>query len=130
MQPVESDPYAVAAAQKDAAGRFLTYLNAGPSNGGEQVRGWPSFRIAHLRDEGDTSVNERAEASGLAFRGGNGSCVIDDYVTRVKDNHYREIACIAQGRTTASVIVATALASRWARSAPQLERAIAAWEVR
>ena len=130
MQPITGDPYAVAAARKDAAGRFLTYLDAGPSNGGEQVRGWPSFRIAHLRDEGDTSVNETGAASGLAFRGGNGSCVIDDYVTRVKNNHYREIACIAQGRTTTSVIVAAALASRWAQYAPQLERAIAAWQVR
>ena len=130
MHRTTGDPYAVAAAQKDAAGTFLTYLEAGPSNGGEQVRGWPSFRIAHLREEGDTSVNETAAASGLAFRGGNGSCVIDDYVTRVRSHHYREIACIAQGKTTTSVIVASALASRWAQYAPELERAVAAWEVR
>ena len=92
--------------------------------------------IGPVAGEGDgpaARVIERVPARlgpGLAFRGGNGSCVIDDYVTRVRSHHYREIACIAQGKTTTSVIVASALASRWTQYAPELEHAVAAWEVR
>ena len=90
---------------------------------------WPSFRIAHLTGEGDVSVHEDAHASGLTFRGGRGSCVIDDYITHVKAHHYREIACFVQGRATASVIVAAALASAWPKYAPELKRAVEAWQV-
>jgi hypothetical protein len=52
--------------------------------------------------------------------------VIDDYLTRL-EIHYREIACFVQGRTAASVVVAAALQSEWARAAPVLERAVAAY---
>ena len=48
-------------------------------------------------------MHEVAEASGLPFHGGTGSCVIDEYVTALAGHHYREIACFVQGRTAASV---------------------------
>jgi hypothetical protein len=55
--------------------------------------------------------------------------VSDTYVTAVADHHYREIACFVQGRTTASVIVATVLARAWPTYGRQLERVIDAWQV-
>ena len=73
---------------------------------------------------------EDAHAFGLRFRGGQGACVIDDYVTHVKSHHYREIACFAQGRSSAGVIIAAALAGDWTRFGPVLERAVDAWQVR
>lgn len=75
-------------------------------------------------------AREDATATGLAFLGGTGSCVIDDYVTRIGAHHYEELACLVQGRSGASVIVAAALAARWAQSRPLLEQAVAAYRVR
>jgi hypothetical protein len=66
----------------------------------------------------------------LQFVGAKGSCVIDDYFSRVHVHHYREIACFVQGRTEASVVVAAALESDWTRAAPLLERAISAYRAR
>ena len=56
--------------------------------------------------------------------------MIDDYITRLADHHYREIACFVQGRRTASVIVAAALVNVWSKYGPLLEEAVEAWEVR
>jgi len=56
--------------------------------------------------------------------------VIDDYVTQEKAQHYREIACLAQGRTTASVIIAAAFESAWPTHIGLLQRVIRAWQVR
>ncbi len=130
LRPIPGDAYSVSAALKNRKGIYLVYLNAGPKTGSEEMSTWPSFRVEHLQGEGNTSVHEDGHASGIAFRGGKGSCVVDDYVTRVKGHHYREIACFAQGRTTASVIVAAALTSAWPTYGPQLERAVEAWQVR
>jgi hypothetical protein len=55
---------------------------------------------------------------------------MDDYITRRKGHHYREVACLVQGRTTASVIVAAVLVSEWPTYGPQLIRAIESWQVR
>jgi hypothetical protein len=129
LKPIESDPGSVSAAAIDRGGTYLAYLNAGPPSGPEQLSTWPSFRIAHLRGEGDHAVHEDAHASGLTFRGSHGACVIDDYVTHEESHHYREIACFAQGATSASVLVAAVLVSSWAAYGPALERAIDAWEV-
>jgi hypothetical protein len=130
MRPIAGDASSISAAAKDRSGTILAYLNAGPGSGNEQLSTWASFRIDHLRAEGDGSVHEAGQAVGLAFRGGHGSCVLDDYVTRVKSHHYREIACLVQGRTTLSSIVATALVSAWPTYGTQLERAVGAWQVR
>ena len=67
---------------------------------------------------------------GVRFRGGTGSCVIDTYLTRIGHHHYQEIACLAQGRTSGSVIVAAAPAAQWANASPVLFRAVAAYQVR
>ena len=74
-------------------------------------------------------MHEDGHAFGLPFRGGRGSCVLDDYRTRVKSHHYREIACFVQGRRHASVLIAAALESEWARAVKTLERAVDAYRV-
>ncbi len=130
MRPIPGDPYSVSTVLKDRNGTFLVYLNGGPKTGNEQMSNWPASRIDHLREERNRRVHEDAHASALPFRGGTGSCVIDDYFTRLKAHHYREIACFVQGRTTASVLVATALASEWPKYGSLLERAVGAWQVR
>jgi hypothetical protein len=115
--------------EKDSSGRILVYLNATPKQNNERLTTWPAFRLRHNRDESD-SVRKDAHAFGLPFIGGKGSCVIDDYYSRVKVHHYREIACFVQGESTASVVVAAALQSDWTRAAAMLERAVSAYRVR
>jgi hypothetical protein len=51
-------------------------------------------------------------------------------VTRIGAHHYQEIACLVQGRTSASVIVAAAPAAIWAQARPLLLRAVAAYLIR
>jgi hypothetical protein len=123
-----SDSGSISVSEKDPNGRILLYLNATPKQSNERLTTWPTFRLRHNRDESD-SVREDAHAFGLPFIGGKGSCVIDDYYSRVKVNHYREIACFVQGHTTASVIVAAALQSHWGQAAALLERAVSAYRV-
>jgi hypothetical protein len=130
MQPVKGDPYSVSAHFKDASGVTLLYLNAGPKNGGEQMKGWPAFRIDHLREERNRQVHEESSASGVPFRGGKGTCVRDHYTTRLANYHYREISCFVQGGTEASVIVVAALVSAWPKYEAQIQRALEAWQVR
>ncbi|HEY2373565.1 MAG TPA: hypothetical protein VGH82_13660 [Gaiellaceae bacterium] len=116
-------------AKRDKSGRILVYLNATPQQGAETLSNWTVFRITHNRGESD-AVHQHAAGVGLHFLGAEGSCVIDDYLSRVHVHHYREIACIVQGRTKTSVIVAAALESDWTRAAPLLERAISAYRAR
>jgi hypothetical protein len=130
VKPVSADPYSVTAAIVGPRNSDLLYLNSGPKTGDEKLSNWPSFRISHIRVDHNRWVREDAKAFDVPFRGGQGSCVIDDYVTTVHANHYREIACFVQGRTGASVIVAATLAKDWKRYLPKLERALEAWQVR
>jgi hypothetical protein len=130
VKPVSADPYSVTAEIAGPRGSDLLYLNAGPKTGDEKLSNWPSFRISHIRVDHNRWVREDAKAFDVPFRGGQGSCVIDDYLTVVHANHYREIACFVQGRTAASVIVAATLAKDWKRYRQQLERALEAWQVR
>ena len=130
MKPVSDDPYSVSAAIAGPRGSDLLYLNAGPKTGDETLNNWPSFRISHIRVDHNRWVREDAKAFDVPFRGGQGSCVIDDYVTIIHANHYREIACFVRGRTAASVIVAATLAKDWRRYHQKLERALEAWQVR
>ena len=64
----------------------------------------------------------------------DGSASFFDTVGRLADRtgarHYQEIACLVQGRTSASVIVAAAPAATWAQASPLLLRAVAAYQVR
>ena len=63
-------------------------------------------RLEHLRDDGARSARQISTAVMLHFRGGTGSCVIDDYVTDVGAHRFYEIACLVEGGGTGSVVVA------------------------
>ena len=131
LRPVSGDTDAVSAAQVSPAGVFQLYLNATPRQGAEQLRGWAAFRLRLLTADDAASAHELAAAQDVAFRGGTGSCVIDDYITRIGGHHFQEIACLVQGHhTTASVIVAAAPAAQWATARPSLLRAVAAYRIR
>jgi hypothetical protein len=129
LRRVESDATSVSAAHV-VNGQYLAYLNATPQQGAETLAGWPRFRVSHLRDESAASVRTIAASTNLPFLGARGSCLIDVYVTKVAHHRFQELACFVKGATSASVIVAAAPASRWARVAALLERAVAAYEAR
>jgi hypothetical protein len=130
LRPVSSDADAVSAAQVSPGGAFRLYLNATPRQGDEQPGGWAELRLRLLTADDAASARELAAAQGVTFRGGTGSCVIDTYVTRIGAHRYQEIACLVQGRASASVIVAAAPAATWAQASPLLLRAVAAYQVR
>jgi len=130
LRPAGGDSDAVSAAQVSPRGAFQLYLNATPRQGDEQLRGWAAFRLRLLTADDAASARELAAARDVAFRGGTGSCVIDTYVTRIGAHRYQEIACLVQGRASASVIVAAAPAATWAQASPLLLRAVAAYQVR
>jgi hypothetical protein len=118
----------VARERLDHHGTVLVYLDLSPKQGPERLRDWPSYRLGLVRGESN-DVHEDGHAFGLKFRGGRGSCVLDDYRTRVENHHYREIACFVQGRAHATVLIAAALESEWHRAAKTLERAVDAYRV-
>jgi hypothetical protein len=128
-RPVTGDRDAVSVARRDRGGAIVFYLNATPRQGDESLRNWARFRLSRLTADDASSAHEDSAASGVRFRGGTGSCVMDDYITRVGGHHYQEIACLVQGRAGASVIVAAALAAQWRQSRPLLEQAVAAYAV-
>ena len=129
LHRIPGDAASVSAAKLGPGNLYLVYLNATPKQGDEQLDTFPSYRIEHLRDESASTVHEHSHSI-VEFRGGTGSCVIDDYVTRVKSHHYDEIACLVVGQTQTSVVVAAALASEWPRVSGELERAISAYQAR
>ena len=130
LHPVAGDQGSVSAARLSPAGRYLLYLNATPREGTENLRHWAAIRLGLLRSDDAASARQDAAATGVRFRGGTGSCVNDNYVTKIGAHHYEEIACLVQGRSSASVIVAAAPAAQWSRAGPLLERAVAAYQVR
>jgi hypothetical protein len=127
---VKSDSNAVAAARKDSQGNYLAYVNATPKEGGETLADWPKFRVEHLREESAQSVHTIATSTDLPFLGGRGSCVIDVYVTKVKQHAYHEVACFVQGAKSSSVVIAAAPPSQWAKFGAALERAVADYRAR
>jgi hypothetical protein len=110
-------------ALRTRSGRIAGYLNATPLQGSETLRNWTSFRVAHNREEGDRDVRLLAGATGLRFRSGTGSCVLDTYLTE-SGRRYRELACIVSGRSATTVIVGAAPPLRWEAEAPAIEQAI------
>ena len=130
LRRIPGDTDAVSAARLSPGGAFELYLNATPRQGAERQQHWAAFRLRLLRSDDAASAHEVSAAEDVKFRGGTGSCVIDAYVTRIGGHHYQEIACLVQGRTSASVIVAAAPAGTWARARPLLFRAVAAYAVR
>ncbi len=122
--PVAGDPGTVSAGVRDGTGPFRAYLNVTPRQGDEQPRGFARFRVRLLGGEHDQSVHEEAAAERLAFQEARGSCVLDDYVTRVGHHRYREIACFVLGRRSGAVIVAAATTAAWDQFQPLLREAI------
>ena len=108
---------------RDARRRFVGYLNVTPRQGAEQLHGWAAFRTNRNRDEGDGHVNQVADADGLHFRAARGSCVIDDYISRVGSHPYREIACIVKGHRHTDVFIGAGLRQDWNTVRGTLERA-------
>jgi hypothetical protein len=107
-------------------GLYRGYLNVTPRQGAERLADWADFRTRRNRAEGDRRVRERAAAEGLQFAAASGSCVIDDYLSRVGSNPYTELACITSGRRYTDVFVGAALSRDWARLGPLIERAASA----
>jgi hypothetical protein len=130
MHQVPADAGEVSAARTSPSGAFLLYLNATPRQGDETLRNWPAFRVAHLTDDDATSARLIAASHHVRFLGGTGTCVTDSYVTKAKAHHFTEMACFVQGKTSASVVVATAPTANWRAAAPVLKRAVAAYQVR
>jgi hypothetical protein len=130
LRRIAGDKDAVSAARLGPGGGLQLYLNATPGQGTERLAHWAAFRLSRLRSDDATSAHEDAAAEGVKFRGGTGSCIIDDYITRIGGHHYQEVACLVQGRTSASVIVAASPATMWAQARPLLLRAVAAYFVR
>jgi hypothetical protein len=127
---IAGDTDAVSAAWLGPGGGFQLYLNATLRQGAERLQDWAAFRLRLLRSDDAVSAREISAAQGVKFRGGTGSCLIDGYVTRIGGHHYDEIACLVQGLTSASVIIAAAPAAEWAQARPLLLRAVAAYLVR
>jgi hypothetical protein len=130
LRAITGDKDAVSAARLNPAGAFQLYLNATPRQGSERLAHWAGFRLHLLRSDDAASAHQLAAAQGITFRGGTGSCVMDRYITRIGGHHFQEIACLVQGHTSASVVVATAPAAQWATARPLLLRAVAAYRIR
>jgi hypothetical protein len=122
---IETDRGTVSAAPAGAGGSFAGYLNATPLGGDETLANWSRFRVAHVAEEGARRVRLEAAASGLRFRAGHGSCVIDSYST--SRARFREIACIVAGVRATTVAVAAAPTRTWPQQSALLERAVASF---
>lgn len=120
---IPGDAGTVTRALRDRSGLYVGYLNATPRQGAEQLRGWASFRTDHNREEGDRQVRQVAADDDLAFRRARGSCVLDDYLSRVGSHPYREIACLVQGPNHTGVFIGAALRRDWPVLSRTLERA-------
>jgi len=130
MHRISGDRGTATAARFTASGRYLLYLNATPKQNTETLADWPDFRIDHLTDEDATTARLLAASHHVRFVGGTGTCVIDSYVTKIDANHYTELACFVQGRTSSSVIIAAAPTADWPNESATLMRAVAAYRVR
>jgi hypothetical protein len=127
---IPGDKGTVSFALRDGRGLYRGNLNVTPRQGGERLAGWADFRTNRNRAEGDRRVREHVAAEGLHFAAADGSCVIDDYLSRVGSNPYTELACIASGRRYTNVFIGAALSRDWAALGPLIERAAAALIVR
>jgi hypothetical protein len=129
FSPIGGDRGSVSAALEDKRGKVLAYLNVTPREGGEDLKGFASFRVHLIGKDEAKDVHMEAAAKDLAFRGGTGSCVMDNYVTRIQGNHYKEIACLVVGKHSSSVVVAAAADTLWARFRPLLRQSVASFRV-
>ena len=122
---IKTDPKTASVALLGRGHRIDAFLNATPKQGAETLADWTRFRTAHNRGEGNRNIHLIASATGLTFRSGRGSCVIDDYTTSIE--RYRELACLVSGRTATAVVVAGAPTALWPAKAATLERAVSSF---
>jgi hypothetical protein len=124
-EAIPGDPGTVSFATRDQRGRYLGYLNVTPRQGSEQLAGWAAFRTRRNAEEGDRDVRMLSAAENVRFRNAKGSCVRDEYLSRVGSNPYRELACIVSGHRGTSVFVGAALVADWRTLGPVVERSAA-----
>jgi hypothetical protein len=129
-KPIPGDRGTVTEALRDSGGLYRGYLNVTPRQGTEQLAGWAAFRTRRNTQEGDKRTHTLATAENLSFTNARGSCVIDDYLSRVASHHYRELACIVTGRRYTNVFIGAALLGDWSELGPVVKRAAAALVVR
>ncbi|WP_307967587.1 hypothetical protein [Sinomonas sp. ASV322] len=122
--PAESDPGSVTAETRSPGGELVAYFNATPEQGDEALATWPDFRLDHLQDENGEPAARGASRTGMAFRGGMGSCVEDTYRSRDRTHEYREIACFVEGKRGGSVLIVAAPVEGWDAARPTLEQAV------
>jgi hypothetical protein len=124
-KPARGDLGTATATLEGADRRLLGYLNITPQQGGETLANWSRFRVAHNAREGDREVKPEAISPRVRFRTGTGTCVRDRYTT-VSGARYIELACLVEGRSATSVIVAASSPAAWDTVSPSLYRALSA----
>ena len=119
---IHGDPGTASAAQRDATGRFVGYLNLTPRQGAESLSNWSTFRAHHNGEEGDRHVRVLAAARRLRVAGRDASCVKDSYTTST-GSAYVELACLIGGERSA-VVVGAAPPDAWTMQSSAIERSI------
>jgi hypothetical protein len=122
-KPISGDVGTVSFALRDRSGRYLGYINVTPRQGEERLAGWAAFRTRRNAEDEDKAVHALASAERVRFAGAHGSCVIDEYASRVGSNAYRELACIVAGKRSTAVFVGATLVADWPTLGPIVERA-------
>jgi hypothetical protein len=130
LHSAHSDPGALTVALSRDRAHPVVYVNVTPLQGSETLANWTRFRIAHLSEDDVSRTTLDESASGLRFRGGVGSCIVDHYVSKIGANPYVEVACLVRGRTGSSVIVAATASSLWARYSTLLHEVVDSFAVR
>ncbi len=115
---IPGDKGTVSFAIRDRRGLYLGYLNLTPRQGAEQLAGWAAFRTRRNAEDGDAQVRIVSSREGVMFSNARGSCIVDDYLSRVGRHPYRELACIVSGRHRISVFVGAALVPDWPALGP------------
>jgi hypothetical protein len=129
-RPIPGDVGTVTAALRDSRGLYRGYLNVTPRQGAEQLAGWATFRAERNTQEGDRRTRVVAAAENLRLGSARGSCVVDDYLSRVGSHPYREVACIFTGRRYTNVFVGATLVRDWPTLGRVVERAASAFTER
>jgi hypothetical protein len=122
-KPIPGDRGTVTAALRDSKGLYRGYLNVTPRQGAEQPAGWAEFRTRRNTQDGDQGTRTIAAGENLRLTGARGSCVIDDYLSKVGSHPYREVACIFTGSRYTNVFVGATLVRDWPALGPAIERA-------
>jgi hypothetical protein len=122
---IPGDRGTVSFATRGRGGLYRGYLNATPRQGAEPIAGWGVFRTRRNSEDGDRRVRTLSTSENVPFIDARGSCVLDDYLSRVGSHPYRELACIVVGRRSTSVFVGAALVADWPRLGPVVEHAAA-----